>query len=70
MRIYVKAGNAVDAGVAAMFSGSIAEYAHIRRTTGSRQAGGFRPQFRGQSYGAFKFLLNAIYLASAQPQRE
>ena len=28
---------------------------------------GFRPQFRGQSYGAFKFLLNAIYLASAQP---
>ena len=30
---------------------------------------GFRPQFRGQSYGAFKFLLNAIYLASAQPLR-
>jgi hypothetical protein len=28
---------------------------------------GFRPQFRGQSYGAFKFLLNAIYLGSAQP---
>jgi hypothetical protein len=28
---------------------------------------GFRPQFRGQSYGTFKFLLNAIYLASAQP---
>ncbi len=27
----------------------------------------FRPQFRGQSYGAFKFLLNAIYLGSAQP---
>src|SRR5260370_123547 len=27
---------------------------------------GFRPQFRGQSYGAFKFLLNAIYLGSAQ----
>ena len=27
----------------------------------------FRPQFRGQSWGAFKFLLNAIYLASAQP---
>jgi hypothetical protein len=31
---------------------------------------GFRPQFRGQSYGAFKFLLNAIYLGSAQPLRE
>jgi hypothetical protein len=28
---------------------------------------GFRPQFRGQSYGAFKFLLNAIYLGSALP---
>ncbi len=27
---------------------------------------GFRPQFRGQSYGAFKLLLNAIYLGSAQ----
>ena len=31
---------------------------------------GFRPQFRGQAYGAFKFLLNAIYLASAQPLRD
>jgi hypothetical protein len=28
---------------------------------------GFRPQFRGQSTGTFKFLLNAIYLASAKP---
>jgi hypothetical protein len=28
---------------------------------------GFRPQFRGQSFGAFKFLLNAIYLGSAKP---
>jgi hypothetical protein len=28
---------------------------------------GFSPQFRGQSFGTFKFLLNAIYLASAKP---
>ncbi len=28
---------------------------------------GFRPQFRGQSFGTFKFLLNAIYLGSARP---
>jgi len=28
---------------------------------------GFRPQFRGQSFGTFKLLLNAIYLGSAQP---
>ncbi len=28
---------------------------------------GFRPQFRGQTLGTFKFLLNAIYLGSAQP---
>lgn len=26
----------------------------------------FRPQFRGQSFGSFKFILNAIYLASAR----
>jgi hypothetical protein len=27
---------------------------------------GFRPQFRAQTHGTFKFLLNAIYLGSAQ----
>src|SRR5213083_1044901 len=29
MRMYFKGGNAVDAGVAAMFSGSIAEFSHF-----------------------------------------
>src|SRR5215467_4864664 len=29
MRMYFKGGNAVDAGVAAMFSGAIAEYSHF-----------------------------------------
>jgi hypothetical protein len=28
---------------------------------------GFRPQFRGQPFATFKFLLNSVYLASAQP---
>jgi hypothetical protein len=28
---------------------------------------GFRPQFRAQSAGTFKFVLNAIYLAAARP---
>ncbi len=28
---------------------------------------GFRPQFRAQSHGTFKMLLNAIYLGSAKP---
>jgi len=27
---------------------------------------GFRPQFRGQTYGTFRLVLNSIYLASAQ----
>ncbi len=30
---------------------------------------GFRPQFRGQTFGTFKFVLNAVYLASAQALR-
>ena len=29
----------------------------------------FRPQFRGQPFGTFKFLLNAVYLASARALR-
>jgi hypothetical protein len=28
---------------------------------------GFRPQFRGQAFGTFKLLLNAICPASARP---
>jgi len=28
---------------------------------------GFRPQFRGQSTGTFKFILNALYLSAAKP---
>jgi hypothetical protein len=30
---------------------------------------GFRPQFRGQSFGTFKFVLNSVYLGSAKPLR-
>jgi hypothetical protein len=40
---------------------------HARYGRGRVVLFGFRPQFRGQSYGAFKLLLNAIYLGSAQP---
>jgi hypothetical protein len=39
---------------------------HARYGKGQVVLFGFRPQFRGQSYGAFKLLLNAIYLGSAQ----
>jgi hypothetical protein len=28
---------------------------------------GFRPQFRAQTTGAFKLLLNSIYLSAARP---
>jgi hypothetical protein len=28
---------------------------------------GFRPQYRGQSFGTFKFVLNSLYLGSAKP---
>jgi hypothetical protein len=30
---------------------------------------GFRPQFRGQSFGTFKFVLNSVYLGSAKQLR-
>jgi hypothetical protein len=30
---------------------------------------GFRPQFRGQSFGTFKFVLNSVYLGSAKRLR-
>ncbi len=29
----------------------------------------FRPQFRGQPFGTFKLVLNAVYLASSEPRR-
>jgi len=37
-----------------------------RHGRGRVVAFGFRPQFRGQSFGTFKFILNAVYLASAR----
>jgi hypothetical protein len=40
--------------------------AEVKYGKGKAVLFGFRPQFRGQPYGTFKFLLNAIYLAAAQ----
>jgi hypothetical protein len=39
---------------------------HARLGQGGVYLYGFRPQFRGQPYGTFKLVLNAIYLASAE----
>jgi hypothetical protein len=40
--------------------------AEVRYGNGRVVLFGFRPQFRGQSWGTFKLLLNAVYLGSAQ----
>src|ERR1017187_7623137 len=39
---------------------------HARFGSGHVVLFAFRPQFRGQPFGTFKFLLNAVYLASAR----
>jgi hypothetical protein len=43
-----------------------AALAEVRYGQGRVVLFAFRPQFRGQPHGTFKFLLNAIYLGSAQ----
>lgn len=51
-------------GERAVLGKAIAVEARMGR--GSVYLYGFRPQFRGQPYGTFKLVLNALYLASAE----